>query len=399
MFALNVTLTAEQRIEKAVMSIMAHDTYVGLSSVLMIGTRTVEDNVPTACTNGRDEMYGRAFVDSLTDAELRFVILHEAYHKMYSHLTTWKHLYDKHAFLANVSCDYVINVQLVDGDAGEGFIVMPDIGLFDAEYRNMDSAQVFHKIYESLDDPEDTDTGGFAYGKPLDDHDWEGAEALTAEEKRDLEREIDEAIRQGALVAGKLGSGGARDLEALLKPQINWRDALREFIATTCAGNDFSTYARPNRRYLSTGVYLPSGISQQVKELVIAIDTSGSIRQRDLTVFLSEIKSICDTVHPEAVRLLYWDTKVCADERYDRTELDTLVQSTKPAGGGGTDVTCVTEYMTKHRITPQAVVVFTDGYVWGGWGKWSCPVLWSIYGNPKARPDCGKVTHIKSDSL
>ena len=52
----------------------------------------------------------------------------------------------------------------------------------------------------------------------MDDHDWEGAEQLTEEEKGDLGREVEEAIRQGALVAGKLGSGGARELEALLKP-------------------------------------------------------------------------------------------------------------------------------------------------------------------------------------
>ena len=102
MLALNQALTAEQRLQKAVMSIMAHDNYVGLSSVLMIGDRRVDDTIPTACTDGRDEMYGRAFVDGLNDAELRFLILHECYHKMYQHLTTWKHLYKKNPPLANV---------------------------------------------------------------------------------------------------------------------------------------------------------------------------------------------------------------------------------------------------------------------------------------------------------
>ena len=85
MLALNQALTAEQRLEKAVMSVMAHDKYVGLSSVLMVGDRTVSDTVPTACTNGRDEQYGRTFVDGLTDPELRFLVLHECYHKMYKH--------------------------------------------------------------------------------------------------------------------------------------------------------------------------------------------------------------------------------------------------------------------------------------------------------------------------
>ena len=394
MLALNQALTAEQRLQKAVMAIMAHDKYVGLSSVLMIGDRTVDDTVPTACTNGRDETYGRAFVDGLNDAELRFLILHECYHKMYQHLTTWKHLYDKHPQVANAACDYVINIQLVDGDNGEGFIKMPKVGLLDAEYRNMDSAQVFHKIYDSL--PEGDDGSGIGDG--MDEHDWDGAEQLSEEEKGDLEREVEEAIRQGVLVAGKLGSGGARDLEELLKPQIDWRDVLREFISTTCAGKDFSTWSRPNRRFVSTGVYMPSGISEKVGELVIAIDTSASIGQRELTTFLSEIKSVCDNVRPERIRLLYWDTRVCADETYDHAETDTLVQSTKPAGGGGTDVSCVSEYMTEHKIDPQAVIVFTDGYVYD-WGTWTCPILWAIYDFERAKPDCGKVVHITKNKL
>jgi len=394
MLALNQTLTAEQRLQKAVMAIMAHDKYVGLSSVLMIGDRTVDDTVPTACTNGRDEMYGRAFVDGLNDAELRFLILHECYHKMYQHLTTWKHLYDKHAQVANAACDYVINVQLVDGDNGEGFIKMPKVGLFDEQYRSMDTAQVFHKIYDSLPEGDD----GRGVGNSLDDHGWEEAEQLSEEEKGDLEREVEEAIRQGVLVAGKLGSGGARDLEALLKPQIDWRDVLREFISTTCAGNDFSTWSRPNRKFISTGVYMPSGISQSVGELVVAVDTSASIGQRELTTFLSEIKSVCDNVRPDRIRLLYWDTEVCADETYDHAETDTLVQSTKPAGGGGTDVSCVSEYMAEHKINPQAVIVFTDGYVFD-WGTWTCPILWAIYDFERAKPDCGKVVHIAKNKL
>lgn len=394
MLALNQTLTAEQRLQKAVMAIMAHDKYVGLSSVLMIGDRTVDDTVPTACTNGRDEMYGRAFVDGLNDAELRFLILHECYHKMYQHLTTWKHLYDKHAQVANAACDYVINVQLVDGDNGEGFIKMPKVGLFDEQYRGMDSAQVFHKIHDSLPEGDD----GSGVGDSLDDHGWEEAEQLSEEEKGDLEREVEEAIRQGVLVAGKLGSGGTRDLEALLKPQIDWRDVLREFISTTCAGNDFSTWSRPNRKFISTGVYMPSGISQSVGELVVAVDTSASIGQHELTTFLSEIKSVCDNVRPDRIRLLYWDTKVCADETYNLTETDTLVQSTKPAGGGGTDVRCVSEYMTEHKINPQAVIVFTDGYVFD-WGTWTCPILWAIYDFERAKPDCGKVVHIAKNKL
>ena len=395
MLALNQALTAEQRLSKAVMSVMAHDKYVGLSSVLMVGERTVSDTVPTACTNGRDEMYGRAFVDGLTDPELRFLVLHECYHKMYKHLTTWRHLYKLHPIVANVSCDYVINIQLVDGDNGEGFITMPKVGLFDEQYRVMDTAQVFHLIYDAL--PEGDDGSGLGGG--MDDHDWDGAEELTEIEKGDLEREVDEAIRQGALVAGKLGSGGARTLEDLLRPEIDWREVLREFIQSVCAGNDFSTWSRPNRRFVSAGVYMPSGITERVEDLVITMDTSASIRQRELTAFLSEVVEIARMVRPERVRLLYWDTEVVRDELYTGAEIDSIAKSTKPAGGGGTDVLCVTRYMEEHDIKPQAVITFTDGYIYRGWGEWSCPVLWAIYDNNQAKPDCGKVVHIGRNKL
>jgi predicted metal-dependent peptidase len=410
MLMIGKQLTAEQRLTKAVVDIMANPKYVALAGVLMVGKREINDAIPTACTNGRDEMYGRAFVEGLSDAELRFLVLHECYHKLYKHLTTWRHLYDECAPLANVACDYVINIKISD-DNKDGFAQMPKkngkaVGAIDERFRGMDSAQVYN-ILKKENPPQDGEGGGGtgsgggsgtgipAPGSGLDDHDWEGAKEMTVEERKALERDLDEAIRQGALVAGKLGTGGDRDLADLLKTKIDWREALREFISTTCAGNDYSTWRRPNRRFVSSGYYMPSGVSEQVGELVIAIDTSGSIGGRELAQFLGEVKGICEQVHPECVRLLYWDTEVCADEKYVGGEIENITQSTKPAGGGGTMVECVPAYMTEHNIKPQAVVVLTDGYLGGSWGQWHVPVLWCIQGNKSALADCGKTIHIE----
>jgi predicted metal-dependent peptidase len=396
-------LTAEQRLSKAVVDIMGSPRYVALAGVLMIGSRAVDDKVKTACTNGRDEMYGRAFIESLSDPELRFLVLHECYHKLYRHLTTWRHLYNDNAQLANMACDYVINIKLAD-DNTDGFAVMPKVGLLNAKYRGMDSAQVYKLLKQDQDDSDDEDGEGEGSGDSggdgpsgtgLDDHDWEGAQKLSPEQAKELARDIGEAIRQGALAAGKLGSGGDRMFEDLLRTKIDWREALREFISTTCTGSDYSTWRRPNRRFVSSGYYMPSGVSEQVGELVIAIDTSGSIGGQELARFLGEVKGICDQVKPEVVRLLYWDTEVCADEKYVGAEVENLVNSTKPAGGGGTTVECVPEYMTQHGVKPQAVVVLTDGYLGGSWGTWACPVLWCIVGNENARPDVGKYVHVE----
>ena len=401
MFASN--LSPEQRLSKAVVDIMGNSKYVALAGVLMIGDRSVKDDCPTAYTNGRDEYYGRAFIETLTDAELRFLVLHECYHKLYRHLTTWKHLFDKHQQCANRACDYVINDKIIK-DNLDGFAKMPECGLHDPRFTGMNSQQVFNILYQEAESESgdgegmpsegtgDTSSGG------MDAHDWEGAQEMTAEEQRELARDIDEAVRQGAMAAGKLGGGENRDLAELLEPQVDWREVLREFITDTCSGSDYSTWSRPNRRYRSLGVYLPSGISEQVGELVIAIDTSGSIGQRELSAFLSEVKSICETVHPSKVRILYWGSRVVGDEEYELADLDKIVQSTKPIGGGGTVVECVPEYMTEHNINPQAAIILTDGYVFG-WGTWTCPTLWTIMDNHSAVPDNGKVVHIKSGDM
>jgi predicted metal-dependent peptidase len=396
-------LTPDQRVQKAVIDIMAHERYRALGGVLMIGSRRVESDAakcPTAYTNGRDEVYGGDFIAEMNDRQLRFLILHEVYHKLYRHLSTWQHLFKENAQLANMACDYVINCKLVDDNA-DLFATMDGplkVGCLDTKYRGWDSAQVFNDLKKNPP-PQGGGQGQGQGGQGFDEHDWDGAQEMTAEEQRELAREIDEAVRQGALAAGKLGGGMDRDMVELLQPQVDWREVLRDFVQTTCQGNDYSTWRRPNRRYIGAGIYMPSGISEQIGEIVVAIDTSGSIGARELGVFLAEIKEVADTVHPEAIRILYWDTSVCGDERYEGAEVDNIVQSTKPKGGGGTDVRCVPQYLQDKQIKAQAVIVLTDGYLFGGWGQWHHPVLWCVLDNDRAVPDVGKAVHVKSREM
>lgn len=398
MFSTMKNITTEQRLQKAVMDIMSHPRYTALAGVMMIGNRSVEDD-PTKCdtayTNGRDEVYGRGFVDSLNDAELRFLILHEVYHKLYRHLTTWGWMFKQNPELANQACDYVINVKHVD-DNTDGFATMSGplkVGCFDAKYRGWDSAKVYKDLLEN-------NQGSVSQGTGFDVHGWEDAQEMTQQEKQDLAREIDEAVRQGALMAGKAGVSADRSLDDLLQPQVDWRDALRDFVINTCAGSDYSTWRKPNRRYIGAGVYLPSGISETLGDLVIAVDASGSTYAPGvLSSFLSEAKAICDTVKPSKVHILYWDTAIRGAESYNQDELDKMIESTKPKGGGGTSVGVVGRYLQDNNINPQAVVVLTDGYLGGNWGSWSMPVLWCIIDNKSAKPNCGSVVHIATHAL
>jgi predicted metal-dependent peptidase len=409
MLMINKPLTVEQRLTKGVVAIMGNAKYLRLASVMMIGKREVCDKTKTAKTNGRDEWYGREFVDKLSDAELRFLILHEVYHKLYRHLVTWKHLHDINHKVANMACDYVINLKLHDDNREDKFAVMPKGGLVDERFRGMHAGQVFKILMDegqgegegdgeggNEDGEGESGQGGGSSGG-MDEHDWDGAEELSQDEKKSLERELDEAIRQGALLAGKAGCGADRDFDDLLQAKIDWREELREFVSEVCVGKDYSTWRRPNRRYISNDIYMPSAISESMGELVIACDTSGSIGQMELRQFLSEIKVICDSVRPDAVRLLYWDTTVCGDEKYEADQLESLITSTKPKGGGGTDIDCVSQYMQEKGINPQAVIVFTDGYLSGSWGKWSVPLMWCFLNNRQANPPVGKRLFVDLD--
>jgi hypothetical protein len=420
MLIFGTKLTVEQRLEQTTAKILAkaEGKYDALIGLLMYGKVTVEEGELTACTDGKDERYGRAFCEGLNDPELRFLRLHEVFHKMRRDMHVWRHLYLEDALLANQSCDYVNNLTLVDLDAGRGFITMPKDGLLDTRFRGMSAGQVFKILKDEKQqqqpkpepkpepqpkpEPGQTDTmsecpdEGTPEAGPqgFDSHDWEGAAKLSPEESAAQAREVDDAIRQGVVYAGRTGSGGKRVVEDLLAAQVRWEDALQEFLQNVVAGRDYSSWRRVHRRSIASGDYLPAGVSEELGEIVIGIDTSGSIGGVFLSQFIGEVVGICEALHPEKVRLLYWDTKICREEIYETDDLGTLSRTTKPAGGGGTDPACVTQYMEQHSIKPECVVMLTDGYV-GSWGgTWPCPVLWCILNNKSANPDNGQAVHI-----
>ena len=93
----------ERRISKVKINIMRNPQFAFWSGVMTLGKTMVVDDLPTAATNGRDEMYGRQFVSELDDKELAFVVLHETMHKVYRHLTIWRKLYDENPRLANAA--------------------------------------------------------------------------------------------------------------------------------------------------------------------------------------------------------------------------------------------------------------------------------------------------------
>lgn len=369
------------RIRKAHIAIMQHKKACVYAGILACGKVEVTTDIPTAATNGWDVKYNPEFIKAnmATDPELRFVVLHEATHKAYRHLHTWQDLHEEDPHLANVAADYFVNLALEDMDGGEGFIKMPSVGIKpEPKYRGWSVKQIFEDLKKQQ---EEGGQGG--QGDGLDSHEWGEAQGGDEQAQKEAEargQEIARAIRQGEILRRKLAGKGAGGMDGvfgdLLAPKVDWRKALREFVQEMCQGRDESSWRKPNRRYLAEDIYMPAMQGITMTELVIGFDTSGSCFGTDeMTRFVSEITTIIEQVKPSKVHVIYWDTQVAGHQIFEDGQF--AVQDLKPKGGGGTDGSVLFDYLKEKRITPQAIVQFTDGYV-GDWGQTNVPTLWAV---------------------
>lgn len=392
-------LTAQQKLERAAVWIMKQPEFIAYSGVMMVGDSRLEPDpakCPTAYTDGYNVVYGEQFVEKLTEPELRFVMLHETIHKMYQHTSVWQHLFKQSPILANAAADYVVNGTIMEANCSG--VSMPKDCLYDKKLsHNHDVGQVFRELmkkYPKLAHPQAVCAGDGSDLKGFDVHDWGKAHGWSKEERQAIQEQIDSAIRQGAILAGKVAGGQTRGVGDLMTVPIDPWAILRQFLTDTCQGDGELSYSRPNRRFLQHDLIMPTEICHTLPHLMFALDTSGSIHGEALTYLLSNVVHIFKTVRPDKVDLLYWDTEVAGVETYDRDELDKMISVTTPKGGGGTSPQCITNYLKKERVEPTALIVLTDGYV----DRWptdpGVPVIWLMYENKSANPPYGVVAHI-----
>jgi predicted metal-dependent peptidase len=399
-----MAFSAEQLLTRATVWLMEYPPTCALSGVMLMGKIEVNDLVPTAATNGRDEYYGRKFVDKLTEPEVRGLKLHEVFHKAKRDLVTWKHLYEKDPKLANKASDYVNNLMIWEIDPTQKYIKLPDGGLLDTRFKGMDTGEVFALLKQEKDNGQGNGNGEAGQGEGsgagdqqegFDEHDWEGSSALSDEEQRQLGEEIDQALRQGKMYAERLNGTLPHAIEAALTPEVRWEDELAEFVTSLCSGSDIPSFRKRNRRRMESEIIYPTMITERLGKLVVGIDTSGSIFCSGvLSSFMAALNNLCEVVRPESVDVLYWDSHVAGHETYDENSYAGLLTSASPEGGGGTEPQCVVDYMQQKNLRPDAVVMLTDGEV-SSWGKgWTAPTLWCIT-DKRIKSEVGRSVHIK----
>lgn len=397
--------TQETRLKKAHVALLKNPETSLYSGVILMGKSSVIDDDITAYTDGVNKKYGRKFIDKLSDDELRGLVMHENLHVALKHIHRFMPEFKAEPTLINASADYVVNDIIMNFK--DGTCKLPQGALYDKQFHNWSVREVYEFLKKEQKQNQDkqnqqgdgqgSDNG---VGKPrdlstLDEHDFENATEMTPEQVAEQAGKIDKALRQGNILAGRMGSKMPRAIQELLEPKIDWRHVLREFVTSTMRGSDEYTWRRFNKRLMANDYYLPSMENEAVGELVVAIDTSGSIGGPELTEFASELASICNVCSPSKVRVLWWDTEVHKEQVFEG-EYNNIASLLKPEGGGGTHVSCVNKYLLDNKVNTDAVLVFTDGYVENDieWNI-STPTLWVVTQRKDFVPPSGQV--IKKD--
>jgi len=333
-----------KRISKAKTALILEHPFIG--SVALNMPMSIDNSVPTAATNGKRVLFNEEFCNGLSDEELKFLVAHECMHPMLEHNFRRG---ERDTYKWNQAADYVINKLLTD----EGIGKMPEQGLLDDNIYKQGGG-TSDGIFNLLPDTPQDGQGNGGQGQPLDScEDGQGSPAEVSQQQAEWKVKVAQAA-QSAKMMGKMSAGLERLVDEILKPKVDWRDVLQRFVVK--CRSDQRSWARPNRRFLSQGLYLPSVSGESLGEIAFAVDCSGSIGQDEINQFASEITTVWQDQRPTKVHVIYFDSEV---SHYDEFEQDNE-PVVKPHGGGGTAFSPVFRYMADKGIEPVACIFLTD---------------------------------------
>ena len=368
----------ETRLKKAHIKLIKHPETCLYGGVILMGESSVVDDpkdCPTAYTDGFNKKYGRAFMETLSNQEIAGVVLHENLHVLLKHIPRHRDLWKENKRLANIAMDYVVNDIITEVGKKHADLVSLPKGCF---YDPMFTGWSVRRVYDYLKKEMDSGKGGGRPNESFDNHDGDVVGEMEPGDIEKLGKEIDEAIHQGGILAGKFGAKIPRVIKDLMQPEIDWREVLQDFWTAHVRGSDEFTWRRFNKNRLADGHYLPSTINESIGEVILAIDTSGSISNEDIAKVASRIQELCDTLPPERIRILWWDTEVHGEQVFEGN-YSNIASLLKPMGGGGTRATCVSDYINKQGLNADCMIVFTDGHLESdlNW-QTSIPTVWLI---------------------
>ena len=349
----------------------------------------------TAATDGLKFYYNSRFIMMLKPKEVEFLVGHEVLHVVYDHMGRRG---NRDPEIWNIADDYAVNADLKRHKVGEFIKTVPC--LYEQKYDGKAAEEIYDDLMKnvqkiSIDDLLDQMIDDHMDGEDGDSEgngDSEGKSkrpSMSPEERERVRQEVKQAIINAAssAEAGSLPLGVERLIKQHTNPVMPWRELIQTNL-TSAIRTDYS-WMRPSRRGWHMDAIMPGMNPGEEIDVVVAIDMSGPISNKQAQQFLGEIGGMMNSFDGYKVHVFCFDTETYNPKDFSSENMD-LIDEYEPMGGGGTDFDCIFTYLKDIGNVPKRLIVFTDGYPFGSWGDADyCDTTWVIHGDKNPNPPFG----------
>lgn len=336
---------------------------------LMHNCNVIEsDMIPTACIDKKLNIrMNKQFMESLTEDEQLFVYGHELLHGVFLHVfRIFEFIDPNHIPVGNIAADYLVNYILTE----MGMKRPEMVKLYDIKYNPTDYTleSLVKELLKNNQQQQQGQQGSSGQGMDGNDISNEGGgdgEELTQEEKQKLERKLKSSLGAAIMQAKKQGNCPGsllRISEQILGNKVHWRSELQDWFNTKVSGE--RNWSRPSKKFAFRGIYMPVNQTVGCGHIGVAGDLSGSIGQKEVDVWWSELRYMFQQCKPSKITICWFDTTKNVVV-YD--SIDDLPEKLEiPNMGGGTDFSVPINYFNDEVDDPITGLVFmTDMY--GTW--------------------------------
>ena len=385
----------ERLVTARIALLLRHSFFGNLATRLKL--INADDWCGTAATDGQKFYYNSRFIMMLKPKEVEFLVGHEVLHVVYDHIDRRG---TRDPQIWNIANDYAVNADLKRHKVGEFIRTVPCLyeqkydgktseEIYDDLMKNVQKINIEDLIDQLIDDHMDSDDEG--------DEDGDGKQEgkgkrpkMSQEERERVRQEIKQAIINAAQSAnaGELPLGVQRLIKDVTDPQMPWRELIQTNL-TSAIRTDYS-WMRPSRRGWHMDAVMPGMTPGEEIDVVVSIDMSGSISEKQAQAFLGEIGGMMEAFDGYKVHVFCFDTETYNPQDFSSENMDTI-DTYEPQGGGGTDFDVIFSYLKEVGNVPKRLIVFTDGYPCGSWGDPDyCDTTWIIHGDKDPNPPFGQ---------
>ena len=349
-----------------------------------------DETIPTAAvTSDMEILWNPQFFLGLPKETRKFILLHEIEHIARLHMLRVGTREHKRWVYA---CDYEINLAQVD----EGLTYEGTQPLLSEQFRGMTAEEIYEHLENDQQDKSDSN-GSWGDGSPdVQQGDPENGEGhtdqgLTQAQASKIINAVAKAVQSEKISGYTTEKTAAVEtiLNRFLKPSLDWNKFLRRYMTDKLKKQ--LTWKRRNKRF--PGIYLPTRRQDKkgLTNITFYLDTSGSIIDKMVEIFNSEVKYVFEHFQPKSLNVVQFDTEIRHEIQYNR---GTRIKQMTVSGRGGTSLHCVHEHIIKTR--PNIVVVLSDLECLPMHRLNGQEILWIVFDNPNAQVYQGKVFHVKT---